>query len=46
LDRKKIIFVVKDPDLEWGSVELEEMKSYVIETENILYGDNFDDPVN
>ena len=41
---KKILFVVKDPDLEWGSVELEEIESYINETENILYGDTFKDP--
>ena len=41
---KKLLFVVKDPDLEWGSVELEEIKSYVNETENILYGETFKDP--
>ena len=41
---KKLLFVVKDPDLEWGSVELEEIESYVNETENILYGETFKDP--
>ena len=40
---KKLLFVVKDPDLEWGSVELEEIESYVNETENILYGETFKD---
>ena len=41
---KKLLFVVKDPDLEWGSIELEEIESYVNETENILYGETFKDP--
>ena len=41
---KKLLFVVKDPDLESGSSELEKIKSYVIQTENVLYGDEFDDP--
>jgi hypothetical protein len=41
---KKLLFVVKDPDLEPGSSELEKIKSYVIQTENVLYGDEFDDP--
>ena len=40
---KKLLFVVKDPDLEWGSVELEEIESYVNETENILYSETFKD---
>ena len=43
---KKLLFVVKDPDLKWGSIELKEVKSYIINTENVLYSDNFDDPVN
>ena len=43
---KKLLFVVKDPDLEWGSAELEEIKSYVIQTENVLYSEEFSDPVN
>ena len=43
---KKLLFVVKDPDLKWGSIELSKVKSYVINTENVLYSDNFDDPVN
>mgnify|MGYP001590381203 FL=1 len=43
---KKLLFVVKDPDLESGSSELEKIKSYVIQTENVLYGDEFDDPNN
>ena len=41
---KKLLFVVKDPDLESGSSELEKIKSYVIQTENVLYGDEFDNP--
>ena len=41
---KKLLFVVKDPDLEWGSVKLEEIESYVNETENILYGETFKHP--
>jgi hypothetical protein len=43
---KELLFVVKDPDLKWGSIELKEVKSYIINTENVLYSDNFDDPVN
>ena len=43
---REVLFVIKDPDLDWGSNELEEIKSYVIETENALYNDNFDDPIN
>ena len=42
--KKNLLFVVKDPDLESGSSELEKIKSYVIQTENVLYGDEFDDP--
>ena len=41
---KKLLFVVKDPDLEWGSIELEEIESYVNKTENILYSETFKDP--
>ena len=41
---KNLLFVVKDPDLESGSSELEKIKSYVIQTENVLYGDEFDNP--
>lgn len=40
---KKLLFVVKDPDLEWGSIELEEIESYVNKTENILYSETFKD---
>jgi hypothetical protein len=43
---KKLLFVVKDPDLESGSSELEKIKSYVIQTENVLYSEEFDDPFN
>ena len=43
---KNLLFVVKDPDLESGSSELEKIKSYVIQTENVLYSDEFDDPFN
>ena len=42
---KKLLFVVKDPDLKWGSAELEEIKSFVKKTENVLYGNEFDDPI-
>ena len=40
---KKLLFVIKDPDLQWGSAELEEIESYVNETENILYSETFKD---
>jgi spore coat protein CotH len=43
---KKLLFVVKDPDLESGSSELKKIKSYVIQTENVLYSKEFDDPFN
>ena len=43
---KKLLFVVKDPDVDIGSVEFEEIKSYVSNTENVLYSQEFDDPVN
>ncbi len=42
---KRLLFVVKDPDLAWGSDELKEIESYINKTENILYGDNFKDPI-
>jgi hypothetical protein len=42
---KKLLFVVKDPDLKWGSAELEEIKSFIKKTENVLYGNEFDDPI-
>jgi hypothetical protein len=44
--KKQLLFVVKDPNLKWGSIELEEVKSYIINTENVLYSDKFDDPIN
>ena len=43
---KDLLFVVKDPDLEWGSAELNEIQLYINETENVLYGDNFKDQIN